>query len=150
MTAAKRTAATRRPASVAARKAARPKLAAVPAPEPVDILAEFGTDEKPPVPIRVGKIECDVLRGFSGDQAVEFHSLVAAQKFGEMLDLITTNGAALWEYIGELTPDYASKVLNKIINLSELYEGNLLAPLPGFGTNPAGAQPSPESTTTTD
>ncbi|WP_159840215.1 hypothetical protein [Nocardia sp. CY41] len=142
-----RKAAARRTAPAAAR---RPKLAAVPAPEPVDILAEFGTQEKPPVPIKVGKVECDVLRGFSGDQAVEFHRLVGETKFEDLLNLITTNGSALWQVIGEMTPDFASRVLNKLINLSELYEGNLLAPSPGFGMNPAGAQPSQESTATTE
>jgi len=102
------------------------------------------------VPIRVGKIEADVRRGFSGDEVVEFHRLVAETKLGEMLALITTNGAALWEFIGEMTPDYAAKAMNRIIELSELHEGNLLAPLPGFGMNPAGAPPSPESTDTTE
>ncbi|WP_280448487.1 hypothetical protein [Nocardia brasiliensis] len=122
----------------------------MPAPEPIDILAEFGTAEKAPVPVKVGTVECDVLRGFSGDQAVEFHRLVGAMQFDEMLELITTKGAELWEYIGALTPEFASKVMNRLINLSELYEGNLLAPLPGYGSNPAGAQPSPESSTTTE
>lgn len=146
MTAAKKAAAPRR--GTATRRPAR--LAAVQAPEPIDILGEFETVEKPSVPIKLGKVACDVLRGFSGEQVVEFHRLIGATEFGPMLELITTNGAALWEFIGGLTPDYASKALNRIINLSELYEGNLLAPLPGFGSNPAGVLPSPESTTTTE
>ncbi|MEV6555868.1 hypothetical protein AB0M22_09140 [Nocardia sp. NPDC051756] len=142
-----RKAAARRTMPAAAR---RPKLAAVPAPEPIDILAEFGTEEKSPVPIKVGTIECEVLRGFSGDQAVEFHRLVGAAQLEQVLELITTDGAGLWAFIGQQTAEYASKILNKLINLSELYEGNLLAPLPGYGPNPAGAQPSPESNTTTE
>jgi len=142
-----RKAAARRTTPAAAR---RPKLAAVPAPEPIDLLADWGTEEKSPVPIRLGAVEADVLRGFSGEQVVAFHNLVAATKFDEMLALITTDGEGLWEFIGNLTPDYASKALNRIINLSEIYSGELLAPLPGFGMNPAGAQPSPESTTTTE
>lgn len=132
------------------RRPARPKLAAVPEPERLDILAEFGTAEKPPVPIKLGSVKADVLRGFSGEQVVEFHRLVGEMRFAEMLELITTAGEKLWEFIGGLTPDHASKALNRIINLSEIYVGELLAPLPGFGTNPAGAPPSPESTATTD
>ncbi|MFE7799006.1 hypothetical protein [Nocardia sp. NPDC057440] len=122
----------------------------MPVPAPIDILADFQTEEKPPLPIKLGSVEADVLRGFTGEQVVEFHRLVGAMEFEQMLELITTNGAALWEFVGGLTPDYASKALNRIISLSELYEGNLLAPLPGFGTNPVGAQPSPESTATTE
>ncbi|MCM6778029.1 hypothetical protein NDR87_30960 [Nocardia sp. CDC159] len=133
-----------------ARRPARPKLKAVPEPQPIDILADFGTDEKPPLPIKLGTVEADVLRGFSGEQVVKFHQLVGEMKFDEMLDLITTDGAGLWEIIGGLTPAYASKALNRIIKLSEIYAGELIAPLPGFGMDPAGAQPSPESTATTD
>lgn len=136
--------------SSAPRRPARPRLAAVPEPEPIDLLADFGTEEKPPVPIKLGSVKADVLRGFSGEQAVLFHQLVGEMKFAEMLDLITTEGEKLWKVIGGLTPDHASRALNRIINLSELHQGNLLAPLPGYGTNPAGAQPSPESTTTTE
>ncbi|TLF72923.1 hypothetical protein [Nocardia cyriacigeorgica] len=141
MAATKRAAAARRTPPAAARRTQ---------PEPIDILAEFNTEEKPPVPIRLGEVEADVRRGFSGDEVVRFHRLVGETKFGEVLELITTNGAQLWEFIGSLTPEYASKALNRIINVSELYEGNLLAPLPGFAPNPAGAPPSPESATTTE
>jgi len=137
----------RRTAPAGARPAAKKSAAA--SDPAIDLLADFGTEEKPPVPIKLDGVEADVLRGYSGKQAVEFHRLVGAMEFDKMLELITTNGAALWEYVGGLTPEYASVVLNKIINLSELHEGNLLAPLPGYGMNPAGAQPSPLSTDTT-
>lgn len=142
------------PKKAAARRtsaaARRPRLAAVPTPEPVDLLADFETVEKPPLPITLATIEADVKRGYSGAEAVEFYRLLGALDFGGVLDLITTNGPALWDYIGKLTPDMCSAVLNKIIGLSELSAGNLLAPLPGYGMNPAGAQPSPVSTGTTE
>ncbi|PEH74640.1 hypothetical protein CRM89_00380 [Nocardia sp. FDAARGOS_372] len=133
-------------------RTARPARATKPAPaaEAIDILADFGTDEKPPVPIRLGGVEADVRRGFSGDEVVQFHKLLSRGEFEQMLTLITTDGPGLWQFIADLNPDLASKAMNRIINLSELAEGNLLAPLPGYGmTNPAGAQPSPESSTTT-
>ncbi|MFI6368710.1 hypothetical protein ACIBG0_39015 [Nocardia sp. NPDC050630] len=142
-----RKAAARRSTPAAAR---RPKLAAVKAPEPIDLLADFGTEEKPPVPVKLGKVEADVLRGFSGDQVVEFHRAVGETRFEDALSIVTTDGSAMWEFIGNLTPEYASKALNRIFNLSEIYEGELIAPLPGFGNLPAGARPSPESTTTTE
>ena len=122
----------------------------MPAPEPIDILAEFDTGEKPPVPIRMGSIEADVRRGFSGEEVVTFHRLALEMKFDQVLDLITTNGPGLWEYIEQQTADYASKILNKIINVAELHEGNMLAPLQGFVPDPAGARPSPESSATTE
>ncbi|MEV0247969.1 hypothetical protein AB0H76_15355 [Nocardia sp. NPDC050712] len=142
-----RKAAARPNRSAAAR---RPKLAAVPTPEPLDLLAEFRTEEKTPVPIKLGTIEADVLRGFSGEQAIEFYRLVAAMDFAGMLALITTDGEGLWEFVGKLPPEHCSAILNKVINLSELHEGNLLAPLPGYGMDLAGAQPSPLSTDTTE
>ncbi|WP_280193560.1 hypothetical protein [Nocardia farcinica] len=81
---------------------------------------------------------------------MQFHKLLSRGEFEQMLTLITTDGPGLWQFIADLNPDLASKAMNRIINLSELAEGNLLAPLPGYGmTNPAGAQPSPESSTTT-
>lgn len=142
-----RKAAARRTTPAAAR---RPKLAAVPAPEPIDILEDFGTAEKPAQPIKLGSVLAEVRRGYSGEEVIEFHQLIAETKLDEMLTLITNNGPALWEFIGKLTPEHASKALNRIINLSELYEGNLLAPSPDFGMNPAGALPSPASTATTE
>lgn len=144
-----RKAAARRTTPAAARRP-RTKLAAVPALEPLDLLAEFETEDKPPVPIKLGPVECDVRRGFSGDDAVEFHRLVAVMEYEQMLELITTSGKALWAFIGQQTPEYASKIMNRLINLSELYEGNLLAPLPGYGNLPAGAPSSQQSTDTTE
>lgn len=137
------------PRRTAAPRPAR-ALKPVPAPEAIDILAEFGTEEKPPVPIKLGDVEAEVRRGFSGDEVVQFHKHVNTGEFEKMLELITTNGAGLWGFIYALNPDMASKAMNRIITLSELSEGNLLAPLPGYGTIPTGgAQPSQESNTTT-
>ena len=142
-----RKAAARRTTPAAAR---RPKLATVPAPEPIDIFAEFSTEEKPPVPIRVGKVDADVRRGFTGDEVTKFHALLNANEFEAVFDLITTNGAGIWAEISPLLPDLASKAINKIVKVSEIYEGEATAPLLGYMTDPAGAQPSPESTATTE
>ncbi|MGW5387207.1 hypothetical protein [Nocardia sp. NPDC003963] len=140
-----RKAAARRTSPAAARQ---PKLTAVP--EPIDIFAEFSTEEKPPVPIRVGKVDADVRRGFTGDEVTRFHALLNANEFEAVFDLITTNGAGIWAEISPLLPDLASKAINKIVKVSEIYEGEATAPLLGYVNNPAGAQPSPESSTTTE
>lgn len=138
------------PRRTAAPRPARAALKPVPAPEPIDILADFGTEEKSPVPIRLGDVEADVRRGFSGEEVVQFHKLLTAVELEQVLDLITTDGSRLWGFIRALTPELASKAINRIINLSELAEGNLLAPLPGYGMTPSGgAQSLPESTATT-
>lgn len=141
------------PRKAAARRtpaaARRPKLAAVPAPEPIDILADFGTDEKPPVPIRLGKIEADVRRGFSGEEVVDFHKLLLNNEFEQLFEMITDRGAEIWDYISKLDPRHASKAINRIVEVSEIHEGEATAPLLGYMPDPAGAQPSPESSATT-
>ena len=113
-------------------------------------LADFCTAEKPPVPAKLDAVEFEVKRGYSGEEVVQFHTLVNANQFEDALSLITSDGAAVWGFVENLTAEHASTVLNKLFNLSELVEGNLLGVLPGFAMNPGGAPLSPESTTTTE
>ncbi|MGW4119890.1 hypothetical protein [Nocardia sp. NPDC004711] len=141
-TPAKKTATQRRPA--------QPTTSAVPAAaavDRVDVLAELATGDQPPVPITLLGVDADVRRSFTGGEAVQFYQLVAEMEFEAMLSLITSDGPALWAKIAGLTPAHATTALNRIINLSELHSGELLAPLPlsGYIDPTAGAQPSPES-----
>ncbi|MCC3311531.1 hypothetical protein [Nocardia africana] len=126
--------------------------AAPAAPERIDILDEFAVDGGEPVPIRLLGVDCDVRRQFTGAEAVKFYALAERVQIEELLSLITSDGPGLWEQVGQLTPEHAAKALNRIINLSELHKGELLAPLPwsALSSPTAGAQPSPESSTTTD
>lgn len=134
-------------------RAARPRTtsAAPAAPERIDILDDLGINAGPPQPISLLGVECDVRRRFTGAEVVHFFKLAGNLELGAMLTLITSDGPALWAKIEEIDPDNAAKALNRIINISGLHEGKLLAPLPlsAFTSPTAGAQPSPESSTTT-
>ncbi|MBY4237773.1 hypothetical protein HQO43_12615 [Rhodococcus fascians] len=112
-----------------------------------DILA-VGTEK--PYPITLFGVDAEVRRTFTGEEAVKFFALAGEKDYGTMLDLITDSGSALWEKIGGLNPTHASTVLNKIIELSGLFEGKLLAPLPAYSQGMAGARPLQGSSPTTD
>ncbi|MEU1432128.1 hypothetical protein ABZ412_34180 [Nocardia sp. NPDC005746] len=141
-TPAKKTAAPRRPAR--SRTSAAP---AAPGVDRVDVLAELGTGDQPPVPITLLGVDADVRRTFTGAEAVTFYRLIGENEFEAMLSLITSDGPGLWAEIAALTPAHAATALNRIINISGLHSGELLAPLPlsGYIAPTAGAQPSPES-----
>ncbi|WP_146165191.1 hypothetical protein [Nocardia elegans] len=125
------------------------------APERIGILDELGVDGGDPQPIALLGVECDVRRRFTGDEAAMFYHLLLNDKIDEALTLITsaTDGPALWEKIRVLSPDHAARALNRITAISGIYpEGEPFAPrpLPSYSSPAAGAQPSPESSTTTD
>ncbi|MCU1640915.1 MAG: hypothetical protein JWN03_1190 [Nocardia sp.] len=133
------------------RRPARPTTSvapAVPASDRVDILDDLGTSAEPPVPITLLGVEADVRRSFSGAEAVKFYQLISTTELEAMLSLITSDGPGLWAKISEFTPAHATTALNRIINLSGLHSGELLAPLPlsGYMVPTAGAQPSPDAT----
>lgn len=139
-------------AKAPARRAARPARPAAPAVDRVDILDEFGTADEPPVPITLLGVDAEVRRSYTGAEAVAMYRLAADTQFEDLLTLLTSDGPGLWAKIGTLIPEHAAKALNRIIKISGLHEGELLAPLPWSALpNPAaGALPTPESDATTD
>ncbi|MHC3368761.1 hypothetical protein AAI421_18210 [Rhodococcus aetherivorans] len=113
-----------------------------PAVERFNVLDVLATEPAPPVPIRILDVEASVRCEFTGEEAVKFYALVAARDFEGVLELITDAGKAIYQQIGQLNPGSFAKVLNRIIELSTLHEGELLAPLPPFAPRMAGAQGS--------
>ncbi|MBF5002218.1 hypothetical protein IRT45_34440 [Nocardia sp. BSTN01] len=137
------------------RRQARPATPAAPAaPERIGILDELGVDGGDPQPIALLGVECDVRRRFTGDEAATFLHYLIGDKFEEALTLLTTDGPALWAKIRELDPAHAAVAMNRITKIAGIYdaEGEPFAPrrLPSFSSPAAGAQPSHESSATTD
>lgn len=139
---------TRKPAAKKAAPRRAPRPTPVAAPDAVDLLADLATGELPPVDIVLRGHRAQVRRTYTGDEAVRLFELVREDKLEEMLDLLTTDGPGLWGIVYQLQPEHAVVALNRIINLSGLYEGELLAPLQEY-TAKAGAPSTDESATTT-
>ncbi len=118
----------------------------------MNILEELAVDGGDPVPITLLGVDADVRRRFTGDEAAMVHQLALTNEFEQMLSLITDDGPGLWAKISPLSPEHAAKAMNRIVNLSGLHEGELLAPAPWLAspTRTAGAPPSPASGTTTE
>lgn len=131
-----------------------PPKAAEPVVEPqvdrFDLLSVLETDEQEPEPITFMGVDADIRRTFSGEEAVKFLSLIDAKDFEGVLTLIAGDtGPALWKKVGQLPSAPAAKVMNKLINMSTLHEGELIAPLPAFFAGMAGARPSQDSSSST-
>lgn len=112
----------------------------------LDILA-VGSEE--PYPITLFGVDAEVRRTFTGEDAVKFFALAGEKDYETLLTLITNKGSELWEKIGGLNATQAAAVLNKVIELSGLFEGKLLAPLPAYSQGMAGAQHTQVSSLTT-
>lgn len=113
-----------------------------PAVERFNVLDVLATEPAPPVPITLLGIDASVRREFSGEEAVKFWAYIAERDFEAVLELVTDQGKAIFEKIGRLNPANFAKVMNRILELSTLSEGELLAPLPPFAPRMAGAQHS--------
>ncbi len=125
-----------------------PRPAPAPTPEPVEcfnVLDVLATEPAPPVSIKMFDITASVRREYDGEEAVKFWAYIAERDFKSVLELITDQGEAIFNKIGQLNPANFAKVLNRILELSTLSEGELLAPLPPFAPRMAGAQRSQDS-----
>ena len=113
------------------RKVAPAAVSAVPQVEEdddaFDLASVLEVDGGAPKPIKLLGVRGHVLRTYTGEQAIAFSSIVAAQEFGVMLELITDVGEDLWAKIGPMEPRRAAELLNKIVEMSGLHEGKLLA-----------------------
>ena len=114
-----------------------------------DLASVLEVDGGPPKPIKLLGVRGNVLRTYTGEQAIAFSSIVAAQEFGTMLELITDVGVELWAKIGPMEPRRAADLLNKIVELSGLHEGKLLAFSLPSTTEQAGTPLSPDSAANT-
>ncbi|WP_418346167.1 hypothetical protein [Rhodococcus pyridinivorans] len=138
---------TRKPSSRAKATApATPAEPAAPTPpvEPVverfDIVEELAVDGGEPQPIVLFGVEADVRRKFTGAEAAVFHGHLAQNRVREALDVITDGaGQALWDATKHLTPEPVARLLNKVIALSGLNEGELRPLSPPLSARMAGA-----------
>lgn len=142
---------TRKPSSRA--KAAAAATSAAPATpttepnppaEPVvdrfDILEELAVEGGEPQPIVLFGVEADVRRTFTGEEAATFHGHLAKNRIREAIDVITDGaGQALWDAVVHLPPDVVARLLNKVIALSGLSEGELQPLSPPSSARMAGA-----------
>lgn len=121
--------------------------------EPVDrfnLADVLAVGSEPPSPVTLFGVDAEIRRAYSGEEAAKFFALAGEKNYGEMLSLLTDKGPELWEKVGKLNTSQAAAVLNKIIEISGLYEGKLLAPMPAFSQGVAGAQHTQDSSATTD
>jgi len=142
---------TRKPSSRAkAAAAATPAAPAAPTPEPTattepaverfDILEELAVNGGEPQPIALFGVEADVRRTFTGQEAATFHGHLAKDRIREAIDVITDGaGQALWDAVAHLSPDVVARLLNKVIALSGLSEGELRPLSPPSSARMAGA-----------
>ncbi|WP_064257113.1 hypothetical protein [Rhodococcus sp. HS-D2] len=135
---------TRKPSSRAKAAAAappsEPNPPAEPAVERFDILAELAVDGGEPQPIVLFGVEADVRRTFTGEEAATFHGHLAKNHVREAIDVITDGaGEALWEATKHLPPEVVARLLNKVIALSGLSEGELRPLSPPLSARMAGA-----------
>ncbi|OZE77226.1 hypothetical protein CH305_18495 [Rhodococcus sp. 15-649-2-2] len=101
--------------------------------ERLDLLDCLATEPLPPLEVTLLGVDADIRREFTGKESVRFFQLLNAGKHLSMLQLIVGDdaGAALWEKVSPpVPPAHAAKVINRIVNLSTLAEGEILAPLP--------------------
>lgn len=139
----------------ATKKAAATKAQAGPVPTVgsarLDLTDALALDGKPPVPITFQGIEADIRRAFTGEEVVEFFNDLQANRIADAIMKIVGPDAmeALWEKISALPPEPATVILNRLINLSELTEGEAVAPLPA-SPGMDGAQRSQGSSASTD
>lgn len=115
---------------------AQPKKVVEPAvdavePNRFDLLSILDTAENEPEPITFRGVDADIRRSYTGEEVIKFQHLIDEKDFSGVLTLMAGDaGEALWGEIGKLNTLHASKVLNKIINMSTLHEGEIIAPLP--------------------
>lgn len=122
----------------------RPKPQSVPDPaeERFNVLDILNHDGGAPVPITLLGVDADVRRRFDGEEAVKFHAYIAQNQVIDALNLITDgSGQALWDAImdAKVSARITADLLNKIISLSELSEGELVPLSPPSAARMAGA-----------
>lgn len=125
----------------------KPSSRAKAAPQPVepaverfDLLEELAVNGGESQPIVLFGVEADVRRTFTGEEAATFHAHVARNEVREALDVITDGaGEALWEATAHLPSEVVARLLNKVIALSGLSEGELRPLSPPLSARMAGA-----------
>ncbi|NCL74263.1 hypothetical protein [Rhodococcus sp. YH1] len=127
-------------------KKTAPRTAPASTPEPAverfDILDVLAHDGGEPKPITLFGVEADVRRKFTGEEAAKFHAYLATSQVVAALDLITDGaGQALWDAVmaAKLNAKITAELLNKVISLSELSEGELVPLSPPSAARMAGA-----------
>lgn len=135
---------TRKPSSRAKAAAAAPATEPTPPVEPAverfDILEELAVEGGEPQPIVLFGVEADVRRTFTGEEAATFHGHLAKDRIREAIDVITDGaGQALWDAVVHLQPHVVARLLNKVIALSGLSEGELRPLSPPSSARMAGA-----------
>ncbi|MCK8671007.1 hypothetical protein M1M07_07730 [Rhodococcus sp. HM1] len=136
---------TRAKAKAAAVPAKTVETAAPAAPEPddvdrFDILEALAITGGEPQPITLLGVEADVRRTFTGEEAAVFHGHLAANRLREAIDVITDgSGQAIWDAVAHLPADIVAKLINKVIALSGLSEGELRPLSPPSSARMAGA-----------
>ena len=121
-----------------------PRKAPVVVPEPAverfDILEELAIDGGEPLPITIRGVDTEVRRSYTGEEAATFHALIAANKVIDAIDLITGGaGRVIWDAVDMLPPAIVAKLLNKVISMSGLSEGELRPLSPPSSERMAGA-----------
>ncbi|WP_182357780.1 hypothetical protein [Tomitella gaofuii] len=151
MTGAQKTAAAKKAApKVAAKKAAAPKVQPAPKVARLDLTDALALGGKPPVPVTFQGVDAEVRREYTGAEVVDFYEALQDSRIGDVIKMIVgaDTADALWEKVAALPPGPATVVVNRLVNLSELAEGEVVAPLPAL-LGMDGAQPSQDSAGTT-
>ncbi|NCL75689.1 hypothetical protein [Rhodococcus sp. YH1] len=117
-----------------------PVSAPEPAVERFDILTELAIDGGAPQPITLRGVDAEVRCTYTGDEAARFHALVAKNELRDALDLITDGkGQQIWDAVADLPSTIVARLLNKVISLSGLSEGELRPLSPPSSERMAGA-----------
>lgn len=113
-----------------------------PAVERFNILDVLANDGGEPQPITLFGVDADVRRSYTGEEAAKFHAYIATNELIKALDLITDgSGQAIWDAVmgAKLDATRTATILNKVISLSELSEGELVPLSPPSAARMAGA-----------
>lgn len=105
----------------------------------LDVLAQDGGE---PTPITLFGVDADVRRNFTGEEAVKFYAHMSNNELIDALNVITDGaGQALWDAVmnAKLNTKITADLLNKVISMSGLSEGEIVPLSPPSAARMAGA-----------
>lgn len=123
-----------------------PEVESIADPDAFDLLDALGTDEQPPVPVRLLGVNAEVRRTYSAAEDLKFTELLRQRRVKEALAILVGDDAeALSAKIDELSIEQGVKVVNRLAKISTLFEGEALALSPTSVQRMVGAPATPSS-----
>lgn len=123
-----------------------PEVESVVDPDAFDLLDALGTEDQPPVPVRLLGVNATVRRTYSAAEDLKFTELLRQRRVKEALVILVGEDAdALAAKIDELSIEQGVKVVNRLAKISTLFEGEALALSPTSVQRMVGAPATPSS-----